>query len=423
MSPSPHTPFTLSGGVRRRWRPALALFIVTLAIVVAAAWLLRRPGLGADVGLAVGPSATTAASDVPTDGASSTPSPSPTLNPTPTPVPTPSPRPSPSPTPIEATTNGVFVPAAEASLATRHVIAVMIDDQAAARPQSGLSEADIVYQAPAEGGIPRYMALFQTQTPTSIGPVRSSRLYFVAWAEEWRALYVHAGGAPNALAELHQQNGRLIYDGDEFRWGGGAGYLWRITTRYAPHNVYTSGAKLEALAKRLGATAKQTESPWTFVDDPPLARRPVGGSIVVPYPENRIRYVYERTTDRYVRSVTGASPQVDVGDTAVVAPADVVILRLSQARLANAPGQENNIKKGRLDLGYLGHGQATVFAGGQVIAATWSKASQTAPTLLTYASGPLKGQPVTLVRGQVFVQVVPTTMAVTWTGGHPANLR
>jgi len=79
----------------------------------------------------------------------------------------------------------VWLPASEAELATRKPIAVMIDDLAAARPQSGLSMANIVYQAPAEGGIPRYMALFQTQAPAAIGPIRSARLYFVAWAEEW----------------------------------------------------------------------------------------------------------------------------------------------------------------------------------------------------------------------------------------------
>lgn len=414
-----------TSGPSAPWRPlGLLAVVVVLAAVAAIVSLLLGPALspGQDARLAVGTPSSRPLAPTPS-GSAASPSPLPSPPPSPSPRPTPGPTATPAPSPVEATTNGLLFPADQAALATGHVIAVMIDDQAAARPQSGLAQADIVYQAPAEGGIPRYMALFQTQSPPAIGPVRSSRLYFVAWAEEWRALYVHAGGAPNALAELHSQNGKLIYDGDEFRWGGGAGYLWRITTRFAPHNVYSSGAKLRALATRLGATAPQATSPWTFTDDPPLARRPVGGTIVVPYPANRITYVYDRSTDRYRRSVTGASPQVDAGDKAVVAPADVVILKMAQGPLLDAPGQENNQKKGRLELGYLGHGTAIAFAGGQVIAATWSKASAAAPTLLTYASGPAKGQPVPLVRGQIFIQVVPTTMSLSWSGGIPPNVR
>ncbi|HTS15163.1 MAG TPA: DUF3048 domain-containing protein, partial [Candidatus Sulfotelmatobacter sp.] len=232
------------------------------------------------------------------------PTPAPTPSPTATPVPTPSPTP--VPPPVAATTDGVWLPASEAALATRHPFAVMIDDQAAARPQSGLASADIVWQAPAEGGIPRYMAIFQTTDAPAIGPVRSSRLYFVAWASEWKAMYVHVGGAPNALAYLQANNGKTIYNADEFRWGGGAGYLWRITTRSAPHNVYTSTLKMDQLEARLKATAPQTTTPYTFEDDALPAVRPLSGSIVVPYLANRITYTYDPATNRYRRAVTGA---------------------------------------------------------------------------------------------------------------------
>ena len=157
---------------------------------------------------------------------------------------------------VAATTDGVWLPASEAELATRKPIAVMIDDLAAARPQSGLSMANIVYQAPAEGGIPRYMAIFQTQAPPAIGPIRSARLYFVAWAEEWGAGYAHMWGAPNAMGRLAQDTGKYIYNIDGLHYGGNSGYMWRTAFRSAPHNLYTSYAKLEALteeARRHGA--------------------------------------------------------------------------------------------------------------------------------------------------------------------------
>ena len=78
------------------------------------------------------------------------------------------------------------------AIAARHPIAVMVDDLSPARPQSGFSAASVVWQAPAEGGIPRYMLIFGDEVPGNVGPVRSARLYFVLWAAEWRAVYAAA---------------------------------------------------------------------------------------------------------------------------------------------------------------------------------------------------------------------------------------
>ncbi len=391
----------------RRRLTVVGLTIGAAVVVVGGALLasgaLRPPGTSTAPSLVavVSPSATAASA-----------SPTATTPPTASPVPTPSPTP--TPPPVAATTDGVWLPASQAALATRHPFAVMIDDQAQARPQSGLASANIVWQAPAEGGIPRYMAIFQTTDAPAIGPVRSSRLYFVAWATEWKAMYVHVGGAPNALAYLHANAGKTIYDADEFRWGGAAGYLWRITTRFAPHNVYTSTAKMDLLETRLKATAPQTASPYTFKDDALPSQRPVSGSIVVPYLANRISYTYDPATNHYRRAVTGAKVQVDAGTNQPVAPANVVVLMMSVGPLVNAPGAGTNQEKHRLELGYVGHGNALVFNDGRVVKAIWSKASMTAPTLLKYASGPQAGQPVPLVRGQIFFQVVATGTAITY---------
>lgn len=395
---------------KSRPRQRLVVTVVALAgaLVVVAATLLVSGALGAP-GASATPTLAAVASPSSTPATATA---SATVPPTATPVPTPSPTP--SPPPVAATTDGVWLSASQAALATRHPIAVMIDDQAAARPQSGLASADIVWQAPAEGGIPRYMAIFQTTDAPAIGPVRSSRLYFVAWAAEWKAMYVHVGGAPNALAYLHANSGKTVYDADEFRWGGSAGYLWRITTRFAPHNVYTSTAKLDQLEARLKATAPQTTSPYTFVDDAVPAVRPVGGAIVVPYLANRISYTYDPATNRYRRAVSGAKVQVDAGTNQPVAPANVVVLMMKVGALVNAPGATTNQEKHRLELGYVGHGNALVFNNGQVVKAIWSKASMTAPTVLKYASGPQAGRPVPLVRGQIFFQVVATGTAITY---------
>lgn len=359
--------------------------------------------------------ATSAPTARPTPTASPSSSPSPT--PSPSPSPTPEPTPVPTPTPVAATSNGVWVPAERAEVATRHPIAVMIDDAAVARPQSGLASADVFYQALAEGGIPRYMAIFQVGDPPAIGPIRSARRYYVGWAKEWRAVYAHAGGAPNAMIELKRANGRTLWDANAFRYSK---TMYRIRQRNAPHNVYSTAKKLRGLGRRLGATDPMAKPLWTFKEPADLAERPVGGSIVVPYRANRISYRYDRETDRYVRGVSGAKTQKDGTTKEVVAPANVVVLFMGTAPLRNDATSRVNEKKHRIDIDYTGTGRALVFRDGTVIKATWSKKNETAPTRFLYASGPLRGEPVPLVRGQIAIQVVPKSTKVTWKLGKPA---
>ena len=175
-------------------------------------------------------------------------------SPTPTPSLPPLPTPTPGPTLVPAPLTGELVSPAAAA---QHPIAVMIDDLSPARPQSGFSAASVVWQAPAEGGIPRYMLVFQENIPTDVGPVRSSRYYYIAWAAELRAVYAHAGGSPQALATLRAKgNGQLVYNADEFRWGGS---FHRISTRFSPHNLYTSGKALRpSLRRRARRTSRSS---------------------------------------------------------------------------------------------------------------------------------------------------------------------
>ena len=328
----------------------------------------------------------------------------------PTPAPTPPPTPTPTPVPLVASpTDGVLESPPDAA---RPVVAVMIDDAPAARPQSGLADADVIVQAPAEGGIPRYLALYQSRPAPSIGPIRSSRRYFLGWAAGWKPLYAHVGGAPNALAAIRAMNGSSIWDADEFVY---ASYMPRIATRFPPHNVYSSTSQLDALASRLGVPAAPPTS-WTFEDPSPAADRPVGGSLIVPYPAGVIGYGYDAVSNRYLRSVDG-TPQLDAGTNARVAPADVVVMYVAVGPLANSPGESTNQAKGRLEVGYIGSGSALVFANGVEVAARWSKASDDAPLLFTFRSGPNLGQPVPFVRGQVVIQVVPTGTRVTYRAG------
>ena len=319
--------------------------------------------------------------------------------PAPAPSPTPSPTPAPTPVLVPAPLSGRPVSPRDAA---QHPIAVMIDDAPAARPQSGFNAASVVWQAPAEGGVPRYMLIFAEQVPADVGPVRSARAYFIDWAAEWQAVYGHVGGSPQAMATLRANgNGQLVYNADEFRWGGI--YYRRIRERSSPHNAYSDGKSLRVMATRIGATNGPLEAAWQFAPDAPLAARPDGGTIRVVYPYNTIAYDYDRSTNRYLRGVSGQARQIDAADGEPVAPSNVVVMIVSFAPL------HDGSDKHRLEASVVGSGKAWIATNGRTIVGTWKKPSLTAPTRFYDGAG----KPVTLTIGQTFIQVMPVGSKIT----------
>lgn len=334
-----------------------------------------------------------------------TPSAAPTDSPTPSPEPTPSPTPTPEPTPVLAVaplTGRLVAP----ELAARHPIAVMVDDLWAARPQSGFSEASIVWQAPAEGGIPRYMMIFGEGDPTSVGPVRSTRVYYVQWAAETKAVLVHVGGSPQAMALLRAKGqGQLVYNADQYNWGA---YLWRTKDRVAPHNVYSDGKHLRALAERVGAKPlEDAPTIWTFAPDAALELRPEGSRIDVAYRHGAFSYRYDRASNTWLRYLDGKL-QHDRANNAVVAPSNVIVMEVAFGLLG--AGQ-----KGRLEAANIGSGKAWIATNGIIVRGTWKKTSAASPTRFFDAAG----NPVVLTVGQTFVQVMPRGSPVKVVDGKP----
>ncbi|TAK02957.1 MAG: DUF3048 domain-containing protein [Chloroflexota bacterium] len=370
-------------------RRALRRGLVAILLVVAVG---SGVGIGALVAAGSGPDPSHLAAGTPLP--TGTPSPDP--SPTPPSSPTPSPRPTPRPTPIVVPAPLTGLPV-NPDAAGYHPIAVMIDDHRDARPQSGFNDAAVVWQAPAEGGIPRYMLVFQDTIPGSVGPVRSARQYYVDWAAEWNAVYVHVGGSPDALATLRSKGrGQLVWNADEFRYG--ARYLWRAEGHDAPHNVFSDGEHLRSLATAVGAADGPLEPAWTFGPDLPAALRPVGATLTVHYPYEAVTYRYDSNANAYWRYIDGSAvPQVDAADGEIVAPANVVILRMRFGAL-----NDGHPDKHRLDADDVGAGEAIISTNGRIIRGTWSKDSVTGATRLLDAAG----RPITLTAGQTFVQVI-----------------
>lgn len=355
-------------------------------------------GLIADAGSGGVPSLGTVSSASPGPG-----SPAPSASATPSGAPGSWPSPPPSLVPAPLTGRPVT-----AAVAARHPIAVMIDDHSAARPQSGFNAASVVWQAPAEGGIARYMLVFQETIPGDVGPVRSARSYYISWASELRALYVHSGGSPQALAILRSKgNGQLVYNADEFRWGGS---FRRVSTRLAPHNLYTTGKQLRALAVATGARDGPIEWPWTFTPDAPMGRRPVGGRIQVSYLANTIRYDYDRVSNTYGRAVTNEKAQVDGATKQRVAPKNVVVMLVRFGPLNDGSA------KHRLEAQLIGSGPAWISSNGITVKGTWRKRSETGATRFYDAAG----KPIALTVGQTFIQVMPYGSRMAFTAGRVA---
>ena len=297
-------------------------------------------------------------------------------------------------------------------VAERHVVAVMIDDISAARPQSGLSQADVVWHAPAEGGIPRYMAMFQSVGPTSVGPIRSARLYYIAWAAEWRSVYAHAGGSPQALALLRtsQGRGKAVYNADEFRWSR---YLYRVDYRYPPHNVYSDTKSLQQAVQ--AGRREAGPGAGTRVDVRPRRAARSSGPRAArsssPTTRTRSPTDYDRESNTYKRSVSVEGKQFDAGTKPKtrIAPKNVIVMRVAFVPLGD--------KKRRLDGQVTGSGTAWVSTNGKTVKGTWRKKSFTAPTRFYGPDG--KQLPLTI--GQTFIQVVPKSTKITIQPGKEAS--
>ena len=166
-------------------------------------------------------------------------------------------------------------------------IAVMIDNHKAALPQGGLNNAYMVYEIIVEGGESRLMALFKGQNLEKIGPVRSSRHYFLDYALENDAIYVHYGWSPQAQYDISNLGVNNINGISESESS-----FWRVKDKRAPHNVATSTAKILSIAERKGyKTTSTKESVLKYVKFV-KGTTDNGYPIIHVYVENPIEYKF-----------------------------------------------------------------------------------------------------------------------------------
>ena len=283
--------------------------------------------------------------------------------------------------------NGIEV-ASKADL-SKPVTAIMIENSPDARPHSGLKQAEVVYEAIAEGGITRFLTLFQQHKPQLIGPVRSLRMYYVDWLAPYQASVAHVGGSHASLQEI--RNGKYR-DIDQFF--NGSSY-WRANDRRPPHNVYTSFEKLDALNAGKGYKSSQFTS---FARaDGKASDKPNAVSIDINFSSSwyNTHYDYDKASNTYLRSIGGqASNDREEGR---LAPSVVIALHVNETTVMEDGWRQSIVTNGT--------GTATVFQNGTAAECTWRKNDRFSPLELIDAAG----KPVALNRGQTWIAAVPNS--------------
>ncbi|HYF82374.1 MAG TPA: DUF3048 domain-containing protein [Clostridia bacterium] len=305
------------------------------------------------------------------------------------PVVTPMPTVQPTPEPPEGppcTLTGMLVEDAE-DLKLRP-IAVMLDNEYNARPQSGLLDAEIVYEIPVEGNITRYMAVYHHNPSDKIGPVRSARPYFIDKAMELNAVYVHCGGSPQALQDL------VTLKVDTLNDLKGSPCFWRSTDRKMPHNLYTSTKLMREVMESNKFNNKTAPEYFKFSEEFLNLDGKNTGSISFNYSKNyTVGYEYNEKDKLYYRTINGIRLK-DKESSKDIATTNIIVEKTTAKVLD---------KVGRLEVSNLGKDRGYYLTAGKLIEIEWSKSSRSAKTIYK----DLKGNEIIMNKGTTWIQVVP----------------
>lgn len=333
------------------------------------------------------------------------------------------------PDPIYSDLTGLEI--AEESLNSNPVFCVQIPNGSTdgGRPQVGLTQAGVVFEAIAETGITRFAAIFQNPTSSVIGPVRSLRPYYLDWDTPFDCTVTHAGGSDEAIAAIRQGGQRNLDEHYSYMWReNGTGRLW--------NNLFTSPADLLQFNADHGYT---TSSPKTFPRLTPVEANQIASQNLNPdCPEDAVCdiaplvstisinfgnwvnyntvYNYDPATNTYARGYQSGdahlvyecpaglnqpNTKTECGDMKQVTPSAIVAMMVQEHTMAD--GYHESITT-------IGSGKAYIFQNGEVIEGTWGKASQDSQIVFKDASGEV----VKFTPGQLWIAAVPQFGSVNW---------
>lgn len=337
--------------------------------------------------------------------------------------------------------NGQLYTEAEKNIwLTRRPLGVMIENHLDSRPQSGLSSADVVYEAVAEGGITRFMAVFlcgASAQDVQVGPVRSARTYFLDWISEYGIypLYAHVGGAncnpttgsgcqngakADALGQIRTYGWQAYNDINQFSVG--FPYFWRDKERLGrpvavEHTMYSTTDKLYEVAASRGLTHEDEEGqiwnetyiPWEFSEETPEQLGTSEPSYAFwnnQFEEDyNVSWEFDAENNQYLRS-NGGKQHIDLNNEQPIAAKNVVVAFMDESKAND--GYPNNL---HLLYDNKGTGEAKVFKNGQVIDAEWTKKTRTDRTIFTDAES---GEEIEFNPGLIWISILPTGKEVSY---------
>jgi hypothetical protein len=265
-------------------------------------------------------------------------------------------------------------------------LAVMIDNHPDARPAYGLSQADVVYEAEAEGMITRYLAIFAGgEEIKKIGPVRSARPYFVDWAKELSAVFIHCGGSPEALAKIAKEN---MFDLNEFYNGN---YFWRANDILAPHNIFTSSDTLNKYLENKNLAAGKFLK-WEFKNDSPSGNEQNNIKIGFKYPNFVVEWRYNKEDNQYIRYLGGEKQKDGNNDEEI--KAKNIIIQYQKTEVID--------DELRLKIDTTGSGQTLICLDGNCQRGEWRKNNSSGRTRYYYEDG----EEVRFNGGKIWVETI-----------------
>lgn len=304
----------------------------------------------------------------------------------------------------------------------RRPLGIMIENHADSRPQSGLSRADIVYEAVAEGGITRFLAVFYCNASAldvTVGPVRSARTYFLDFISEYAdfPLYAHVGGAntpgkANALGQIGDY-GWLKKGNDLNQFSVGYPTYWRDYERLGrevatEHTMYSTTDKLWKVGEKRnltnvdekGASWDKTFTKWQFKDEVSQGER---GSVSpnfsfwTGYSDYDVKWQYDSANNEYLRFNSG-KPHQDLNEESQIKTKVVITAFMKEARAND--GYENNLHLLYTD---IGSGDVIVFQDGKAVKGTWNKKDRKSRMIFK----DVQGKEIKLNRGQIWIEIIP----------------
>lgn len=294
-------------------------------------------------------------------------------------------------------------------LVTRRPLAVKVENDPKARPQSGIVDADLVYEELVEGGITRFICIYLSRESQVIGPTRSARPSDIDITYYLNPLLICSGGAQGVMSMI--QAAGMMYIAEDVT------HFWRDRSRRAPHNLYTSTALLRQYLAEQGDSYNALPASGLIFSNPQGEGEegPVEESVMVNTASTiniaykaavcAASYQYDPASDTWLHSIQGA-PHNDLTTGARVAPRNVIVQYVTvtnsaQRDVTGAPVPISQV---------IGSGNCLVFTGGKAYHATWRKGSRNVPTTYTDENG----NPIPLRPGQTWIHLVSSDIPVTY---------